>query len=42
MYSAVPAHTPEDFFVFTISAAAEGLVAQLPPGRPLLVPGTPS
>ncbi|MEV1000075.1 TetR/AcrR family transcriptional regulator C-terminal domain-containing protein [Nonomuraea sp. NPDC050202] len=38
----IPAHTPEDFFVFTISAAAEGLVAQLPPGRPLLVPGTPS
>ncbi|WP_043621611.1 TetR/AcrR family transcriptional regulator [Nonomuraea candida] len=31
----IPPHTPEDFFVFMLTAAAEGLVAQLPPGRPL-------
>ncbi|AQZ68217.1 Transcriptional regulator, TetR family [[Actinomadura] parvosata subsp. kistnae] len=34
----IPAHTPEDYFVFMLTAAAEGLVAQLPPGRPLPVP----
>ncbi|GAA4915650.1 AcrR family transcriptional regulator [Nonomuraea thailandensis] len=36
----IPAHTQEDFFVFMMSAAAEGLVAHLPPGRP--IPGVPS
>ncbi|MGW0809061.1 TetR/AcrR family transcriptional regulator C-terminal domain-containing protein [Nonomuraea sp. NPDC002799] len=34
----IPAHTPEDYFVFMLNAAAEGLVAQLPPGRPITVP----
>ncbi|MEV4219190.1 TetR/AcrR family transcriptional regulator [Nonomuraea sp. NPDC049725] len=36
----IPAHTPEDYFVLMITATAEGLVAQLPPGRPITVPGT--
>ncbi|NUP67173.1 MAG: TetR/AcrR family transcriptional regulator [Nonomuraea sp.] len=33
----IPAHTPEDYFVLLITATAEGLVAQLPPGRPVQV-----
>ncbi|TYB54328.1 hypothetical protein FXF51_47695 [Nonomuraea sp. PA05] len=36
----IPDHTPEDYFVFLITAAAEGLVARLPPGHP--VPRTAS
>ncbi|GAA3549919.1 TetR family transcriptional regulator [Nonomuraea rosea] len=31
----LPEHTPEDYFVLMLTAAAEGLVAQLPPGRPV-------
>ncbi|MGW4795116.1 TetR/AcrR family transcriptional regulator [Nonomuraea sp. NPDC004297] len=38
----VPPHTSEDYFVFMLTAAAEGLAAQLPPGRPLTVPRTAS
>ncbi|WP_049567169.1 TetR/AcrR family transcriptional regulator [Nonomuraea sp. SBT364] len=38
----IPAHTPEDYFVLLITATAEGLVAQLPPGRPITVPRTAS
>ncbi|GGO79137.1 TetR/AcrR family transcriptional regulator [Nonomuraea cavernae] len=38
----IPAHTAEDYFVFMITASAEGLVAQLPPGRPVTVLRTAS
>ncbi|UBU13033.1 TetR/AcrR family transcriptional regulator [Nonomuraea gerenzanensis] len=31
----IPEHTAEDYFMFIISAAAEGLVARLPPGHPI-------
>ncbi|MFB4276747.1 MULTISPECIES: TetR/AcrR family transcriptional regulator C-terminal domain-containing protein [unclassified Nonomuraea] len=34
----IPAHTPEDYFVFMLTATAEGLVAQLPPGKPITIP----
>ncbi|MGW3349991.1 TetR/AcrR family transcriptional regulator [Nonomuraea rubra] len=34
----IPAHTPEDYFVFMLTAAAEGLIAQVPPGRPVPAP----
>ncbi|MEV0391363.1 TetR/AcrR family transcriptional regulator [Nonomuraea sp. NPDC050643] len=33
----IPDHTPEDYFVFMLTAAATGLVAQLPPGGPIPV-----
>ncbi|MFC4116805.1 TetR/AcrR family transcriptional regulator [Nonomuraea zeae] len=36
----IPEHTPEDYFVLLITSTAEGLVAQLPPGRPIAVPRT--
>ncbi len=35
----IPAHTPEDFFVFMLTATAEGLVAKFPPGQPITLPG---
>ncbi|MEV0620557.1 TetR/AcrR family transcriptional regulator [Nonomuraea sp. NPDC050404] len=31
----IPQHTPEDYFVFVLTATAEGLVAKLPPGGPI-------
>lgn len=31
----IPDHTPEDFVVLLLTAAADGLVAHLPPGRPV-------
>ena len=34
----IPAHTPEDYVVLMLTAAATGLVAQFPPGRPLTLP----
>ncbi|MFC5835936.1 TetR/AcrR family transcriptional regulator [Nonomuraea insulae] len=38
----IPPHTPEDYFVFMLTATAEGLVALLPPGEPIVVPRTAS
>lgn len=35
----IPAHTQEDYFVFMLTATAQGLVAHYPPGRPIIVPG---
>ncbi|GGM84476.1 TetR/AcrR family transcriptional regulator C-terminal domain-containing protein [Dactylosporangium sucinum] len=34
----IPPHTPEDYFVFMLTAAAHGLVAQFPAGRPVTLP----
>ncbi|WP_238016213.1 TetR/AcrR family transcriptional regulator C-terminal domain-containing protein [Dactylosporangium sp. AC04546] len=34
----IPPHTPEDYFVLILTAAAEGLVAQVPAGRPFTLP----
>lgn len=36
---AIPAHTPKDYFMFMMTAAADGLVRQLPPGEPITIPG---
>jgi AcrR family transcriptional regulator len=41
-HTGIPAHTPEDYFVLMLTAFAEGLVARLPPGRPVTVPRTAS
>ncbi|WP_144122425.1 TetR/AcrR family transcriptional regulator C-terminal domain-containing protein [Catellatospora sichuanensis] len=38
----IPAHTPEDYFVLMITAAATGLVAQFPPGQALALPARDS